>query len=74
MAEKLLEKDVDGEAKTTDEVSLIEAYFVNVRMASSIIVIGDPNLDQRRELKPIPNSPFVFPFQSIENISSFAGS
>ena len=37
MAEKLLKKDVDGEVKTTDEVSLVEAYFVNVRMASSII-------------------------------------
>ena len=74
MVEKLLKKDMDGEAKTTNEVSLIEAYFVNVRMASSIIVIGDPNLDQRRELKPIPNSPLVFPFQSTKNISSFVGS
>ena len=74
MVEKLLKKDMDGEAKTTNEVSLIEAYFVNVRMASFIIVIRDPNLDQRRELKPIPNSPLVFPFQSTENISSFVGS
>ena len=71
---KSSKKDVDGEAKTADEVSLVEAHFVNIRMASSIIVIGDPNLDQQRELKPIPNSPLVFPFQSTENISSFVGS
>ena len=46
MAEKLPKKGVDGKTKTTDEVSLIEAHFVSVRMASSIIVIRDLDLDR----------------------------
>ena len=31
--------------KTTDEVSLIKAYFISIGMTSPIIVIRDPNLD-----------------------------
>lgn len=71
MTKKLPKKRVDGKAKTTDEVSLVEAHFVSVRMESSIITIKDLNLDRRRELEPIPNSPIFFPFQNITNIPSF---
>ena len=74
MAKNLPKKGMDGKVKTIDKVSLVEAHYVGVRMTSSIIVIGDPNLDRRRELKPVPNSPLVFSFQSIMNILSFVGS
>ena len=52
---------MDGwETKTIDEVSLIKAYFISVGMKGPIIVIRDPNLDQRRKLEPIPNPFLIF--------------
>ena len=59
MTKELPKKGMDGKVKTTHEVSLIEAHLVGVRMASSILVIRDPD------------SPLIFPFQSTTNISSF---
>ena len=74
MTEELPKEGMDGETKTTDKVSLVETHFISVRMASPIIAIKNPNLDRRRELKPIPNSPLVFLLQSTANIPSFVGS
>ena len=45
MAKKFPKKGMDGKTKTTDEVSLIETHLVNIRIASLIIVIRDPNPD-----------------------------
>ena len=46
MAKKLPKKWLDGKAKTIDEVGLVEAHLISVRMASSIIVITDLDLDR----------------------------
>ena len=74
MIKKLPKERMDGKTKTTDEVNLVEAHFINIRMAGPIIVIRDPNLDQRRKLRPIPNPPLVFLLQSTTNTPSFVRS
>ena len=58
--EKLSDERMDGKSKTTEEVSLIKAYLVGIRMTSPIIIIGDPNQNERRELEFAQNPPFIF--------------
>lgn len=46
---------MDRKTKPTDEVSLIKADFVNIRVTGPIITIRDLNFYKRGELEPIPN-------------------
>lgn len=56
---------MDEKMQSTDEVSLIKAHFISIRVTSSIITIRDPNLYRRRKLEPIPYPLLVLFFKRI---------
>lgn len=57
--ENLSSERINGETKSTNEVSFIKAHFVSVGVTSPIVNVGDPNFYRRRELEPIPNPLFI---------------
>ena len=61
--EKLSNKGMDGQMQSINEVSLIKARFISIRVTSSIITFRDPNLYRRRKLDPIPNPLLVLLFK-----------